>query len=932
MKLSPMSRVLARIVPATALALLALLGACTGKGGSAVERITAAKALIQKNDGKGAIIELKNALQKDPKSAEARLLLGKMLLLAGDSVPALVELGKAQELQSPDDEVVPEIARAMLVIGDAAKLIMQYGSTALKDGAANADLKTSLANAYAIQGQLPKARRSAEEALKSKPDYSPALIMQARISAAEGNLDDALALLDTVLKADPSNERAGLLKGELLLSGKRDPEGALATFREAAKNNPGSIMARASVANLLFQIGKGADTRTELEEMQKLAPNHPETLLLQAQTAFLNGDQKATLEITERLLKGAPDNVRVLELAGAAQLRDKNYVRADQLLSQAVKLMPQMPRPRLLLAQTYLRTGQAEKTLELLRPVLESKQPDAMSLTLAGEAYLQTGDNKRSEEAFRQATTVAPKSAVVRTSAAIAQVARGDMSGTALAELESVAANDKDTRGDLALVSARLRKNDTEGALKAIATLEKKIPDRPLPHLLRGRVLMVRNDLAGATKSFEAALAKDPGYFPAVASLAAIEVGQGKNDEARQRFEAHLKAHPKAYQAKVALAELAARTGAAPEVVTGHLRDAVKIGAAEVAPRLLLIRRLIAANDGKAALAAAQDASAALPNDVAIEEALGEAQIAGGDAQRAISTFRKLSSAQPKNAGYLVRLSDAYRANKEGDAAILALKQALQLQPDLGAARNSLVGLLIQQKHADEAMSLAREQQKRKPQDASGYQLEGEIQAQNRNWDGAIASLRSAVRLDPSAPMQMRLHAALRAGGKAVEAEKLAADWIKGNPKDPVFKFYLGDLAMGRKDLTAAEATYREVLELQPNNALAMNNLAWLMAAQRRPGAVAMAEKANALLPDRAPLLDTLSSALEAENKLPKAIEVQTRAIRLQPEDPNLVLRLGKLYIKSGDKVRARAELESLAKLGDKFSGQTEVSTLLRSL
>jgi predicted Zn-dependent protease len=93
-----------------------------------------------------------------------------------------------------------------------------------------------------------------------------------------------------------------------------------------------------------------------------------------------------------------------------------------------------------------------------------------------------------------------------------------------------------------------------------------------------------------------------------------------------------------------------------------------------------------------------------------------------------------------------------------------------------------------------------------------------------------------------------------------------------------------------------------------------------------------MAEKANSLLPDRAPLLDTLALTLEVENQLPKAIEAQARAIKLEPLDHGLVLRLAKLYIKSGDRPRAKAELEALAKLGDKFAGQAEVATLMKTL
>jgi len=122
------------------------------------------------------------------------------------------------------------------------------------------------------------------------------------------------------------------------------------------------------------------------------------------------------------------------------------------------------------------------------------------------------------------------------------------------------------------------------------------------------------------------------------------------------------------------------------------------------------------------------------------------------------------------------------------------------------------------------------------------------------------------------------------------------------------------------------------VLAVQPENAMAMNNVAWLLVRQGKPGALALAEKANALLPDRAPLVDTLATALEAENQLPKAIEAQKRAAALDAKDANLALRLAKLYLKTGDKLRARAELESIAKLGDSYPGQPEVTSLLKSL
>ena len=45
-----------------------------------------------------------------------------------------------------------------------------------------------------------------------------------------------------------------------------------------------------------------------------------------------------------------------------------------------------------------------------------------------------------------------------------------------------------------------------------------------------------------------------------------------------------------------------------------------------------------------------------------------------------------------------------------------------------------------------------------------------------------------------------------------------------------------------------------------------------------------------------------------------------------------LRLNLARLYIRSGDKAQARTELEALVKLGNRFSGQSEVSELLKGV
>jgi hypothetical protein len=65
---------------------------------------------------------------------------------------------------------------------------------------------------------------------------------------------------------------------------------------------------------------------------------------------------------------------------------------------------------------------------------------------------------------------------------------------------------------------------------------------------------------------------------------------------------------------------------------------------------------------------------------------------------------------------------------------------------------------------------------------------------------------------------------------------------------------------------------------------------------------------------------------------LRKAVDLQRKALAKASEAaaPAYRLRLAKLLLKAGDRAKARTELETLKALGDKFSGQDEVTALLK--
>ncbi|MEO7010121.1 MAG: XrtA/PEP-CTERM system TPR-repeat protein PrsT, partial [Caldimonas sp.] len=890
-----------------------------------------AKKYLAQNDSKAAVIQLKNALQQNPDLAEARFLLGKSLLDSGNPGGAAIELGKASDLKYPPEQVAPALARALLAQGQARKVIENYAATTLATPATNADLKTSLALAYASQRDNDKARAALDAALQAEPDYLPALLVRSRDLASRQDLDGAFKVLDQALAKAPDDVDALQWKGDLLLYGRKDEAAAIAAYKRVLEVRKDSPVAHASLLTIDLSHSDLAAAKAQLEALQKVRPADPQTKYFEARVAFLAGDLKHAGELVEQLQKAAPNNLRVLQLAGAIAFQKGSLLQAEQLLGQTLQAAPGLEPVRLLLAKTYMRAGDPAKALATVLPLLDSAAPSAETLALAGSAYLETGDLDHAEKLFARAVKLDPKDARSRTALAVTHLSR-DNGDAAFGQLQSIADSDAGISADMVLITANLQRKNFDAALKAIDGLEKKQPDKPLAPNLRGRVLLMRGDFDGARKNFDKAVALDPVYFAAIESLAALDLRDKKPEAARQRFDKLLEREPKNARALLALAQLRALSGGHKDEVLALINKAVNLNPTEVAPRLALVNYQLDIKDSKGALAAAQAADAALPNTPQLLDALARSHLAGGDVNQAINTYGKLAAMQPNSPQPQIGLADAYVVAKNNDAAEQSLKRALVIAPSYLPAQQKLIALQMAMGKPDAALVTAREVQTQRADAPVGFVYQGDIEASRKNWKAAEAAYRTAQQKGPATDVASKLHTVLRVAGRRADADALAAAWLKQHPQDTLFLFHLGNVALAENDFTGAEARFEQLLKLQPDNAFAHNNLAWTLAKLKHDGALDHAEKANSLMPNQPAFMDTLATLLADSGKFKEAIDLQKKVVELQPADNSYRLNLAKIYIKSGDKTLARSELERLAQLGDKFPAQKEVHELQGTL
>jgi tetratricopeptide (TPR) repeat protein len=136
---------------------------------------------------------------------------------------------------------------------------------------------------------------------------------------------------------------------------------------------------------------------------------------------------------------------------------------------------------------------------------------------------------------------------------------------------------------------------------------------------------------------------------------------------------------------------------------------------------------------------------------------------------------------------------------------------------------------------------------------------------------------------------------------------------------------------------------YRRVLELQPDNLIVMNNLAWLMCEDKGEleEALQLAQKGLKILPNYIDLIDTRGAIYYQMGEFDKAVEDFTTCIRLYPAGSSMVVgsyfRLTKTLIKLGQNDDALENLKQALDIQSRIGGLTtselaEAQSLLTQL
>jgi putative PEP-CTERM system TPR-repeat lipoprotein len=908
------------------IALAMALAACDA-GPTAAEHLARAEALTALGDRPAAVIELKNAVQKEPENVEARRLLGTAYLQIGDGAGAEKELSRAHRLGSTHPDLPLDLARALLL---ERKHQEALDLLAKVPGDPPSTRVLSLrGEAYRGLGQAGEARAEWQRAIEADPADASPRVGLASLAVREGHLDAALTELDRALEQAPEDYHALLMKGEILLHQRRFEEAAGYLARALAARGGRDPAAGLALARARLALGDADEAARLVDPIRQGSPADPLANYLAGAIAYQRRDLAAAQEALREVLRVAPDHLPTLLLLGTIHYSQGQLEQAEERLSRYTAAVPGNLASRKLLAAVRLARREPERALQALAPVADPGGQDAQLLALLGTAYLRKGDVARAEEHLERASQLAPDAAAIRTQLALTHLAGGE-SQQAVTELE--AAVDLDAglvQADVLLVLTHLRERRPEEALAAARRLVERQPEEPLGHNLLGAAELARQDPQAARAAFLKALEVAPGFFPAALNLARLDLREGRVDDARRRYEAVLTREEHQPQALVGLARL--RLGAGDRAGGVELLErARRHNPTALEPRLLLAAHSLEARDLPRAEELAREALELGPENAAALGVHAEVALAAGRPADAARSLAALVDRGVQSPSVYARLGAARAAAGEPGAARTAYERALELTE--GKHPSALLGLGrldLADRRPEAARERATQLRSLYPDSALGATLEGDaLLALSRPGEAATAYAEALARGEGT-DLALKLAGARSAAGDVEGAHAGLREWLERHPEDGAARLALASHYQASGDRARATAEYQALVERHPGNAVALNNLAWLYHEAGDTRALELAERALAAAPDNPSILDTVGWIQVQKGKAEQGVHLLRQAVDRAPEAAEIRYHFGVALARSGDVAGARRELEAALKRPDEGPWRADAKRIL---
>lgn len=889
-------------------------------------------------DSKGALIQLKNALQRDPSQLPARILLARAHMTLGDFVSAEKELLMSRRMGADVSEIAVLLAQVRNDLKQFETNIEQ-----LRPGDFPAHIRPELWSQLGLAllntGNHEGAEIAFRNALALEPDHANANLGLARLPLQTGDYKRALEQVDRVLSGKPEDPNAWYLRGAIFHA-QGSYAAAIGSYQRTLELSPAHLQAALGEATSTLDSGDAERAVRLLDVFSKAYPSHPEApyMLAQAyhQLGRLSEAKQALQQASNVVGSVAPEDLQnnlPYLLLGALIAYESNQPEiAHKHLALYLQKRPGDVKARKLQAATLIQLGKPLNATRVLLPLATPSAADAHVYVMLGDANIQLNDYVRAERYYAEALRRAGRNTALKNKIGFAQFGQGRV-GEAIAAFEGRRDGDEKFNhrasvflGILYFSQGRLG----EAILLANRVLERQ-PDNLVALNLKGAVVLAQGDRAQARSLFESIVERQPSFRPAHFNLAKLEAAEGNPEAAIEILNRYLAADPKDVRALHESARVYLRLGELRAAIQ-FLERIRSIDGTALLPLTQLVDVYILAGRITDAESTAQVLLAKIPDNVLALHALAKAQIAGNKVEFAKDTLKRAFTHSAYNPDLLIRTGQLQIAIAAFDDALWSLTRVVKERPNSVTARNELAALYYRKGDLDEAEAQLKVVEKLAPNDIFGLVLSGDIAFARKNYEQAVGIYREGLAVVNGDSLSASLYRAFMGAGRSAEALKHIESWMERFPDSVQSLRLLAERYHHDGHLEMAWMAYERLVELTPEDGLAYNNFAVLLANMDNERALAMARRAHDLAPNHAAVLDTLGWALVQLGELDEGLLHLRAAVARDADSPTLRYHLAVGLQEYGKEAEARVELERALAIGMDFDDAKAARQLLQGL
>ena len=666
--------------------------------------------------------------------------------------------------------------------------------------------------------------------------------------------------------------------------------------------------------------GKFAEAAIQYRNALQIAPDDATTLVSLGEAQLkLNRPQEAYASFS-RAAKADPKNVKAREYLASMLLLAKRYDMAEKESRAVLEIDPGHVMAREVLAQALFMGGKREEGIDIMEGLLKGKNPTEEMYINSIQMYMAVGRTPDALALIDRGAVLFPKSTRLRFMASDIYALQED-TGTALKwAQDAYKVSEESVSAGVALAMFYARNNMDALYRSQLAVLQEKHPESPEPFLLEATILHTKKDLDGALKAARKARElKDSTQIRTLISQILLE--KKEPAEAKALLTESMEKDAKDILSRVLLAQiyLDEKDGTkALDVLGEPLKTAAKSpDVASTAAQAYMLK-----GDVKKARELVENALREHDQNISLHRMMAKIHFLQGEFRKALAetdllvshsvntpdilyvgALSALRSTGPQAAlPYIQSLKDKaandwitlhaqlryYLDQKDSKNAFPIAEKALGLYPDNEEALAFYASLAPAevgwQKAIDKVKGVCA-----KTGAAGCHMVLSALHEGSGNKDLALAEIKKAIELDPRKDAYYHALAQYYARNKMLEK---ALDEYEGilhkNPSDLAAATMLALLHQNAGNPDSAMKTYKYILDRDPKNGLAANNMAWMLA-----------EKGT-------------------KRDLDEALKLAQTAKDMYPEDPRVADTLGYVYLRKGMTDNALGQFQlALEKLAD---------------